>query len=64
MVGTFFRSILFLIFGYTGLSAYRTVLEGMGSIESLIQILIVLALGGAIVWMYYRRAKKRSGAHL
>lgn len=56
-VGSFLRSILFIVLGYVGLSAYQQVIEGIDSIESIIQIAIVLALGGLVAWFYYKRSR-------
>jgi len=56
-IGTLFRSALFIIVGYIGLSAYQDIINGIDSVESISQIIIVGVLGVAITWFYYKRPK-------
>lgn len=57
LIGAFFRSAFFLYLGYSGLEIYRSILEGIDSAQSVMNILIVLLLGGFLAWVYYKRGK-------
>ncbi|MBI4136668.1 VTT domain-containing protein [Candidatus Roizmanbacteria bacterium] len=63
LIGTFigyiFRNMLFLYFGYSGVSAYNHILEGLDTGETIMQVLVVFGLGGFIAWAYYRRRKMK-----
>jgi membrane protein DedA with SNARE-associated domain len=56
-IGTCIRSALFIILGYIGLSAYEGIINGIDSIESIAQIVIVVVLGSVVAWFYYKRSK-------
>lgn len=57
LVGSFIRSSLFLYLGYSGLAIYKSMMEGINSIESLMNIVVVLVLAGFLGWVYYKREK-------
>ncbi|MCC7522790.1 VTT domain-containing protein [Candidatus Uhrbacteria bacterium] len=56
-LGTFVRNLFYLYLGYAGLSQSKQLLDGVSSIENIIQILMVLAVGLLIIWAYWRRGK-------
>ncbi len=53
--GSIIRNLLFLYFGYTGISNYQSILGGLESTESFIQIGIFTLLLIIIGWFYYKR---------
>lgn len=61
LVSTFFgitiRNMIFISFGYFGLESYEYIIEGIENTESIIQIVIFIALGGFIAWAYWQRRK-------
>ncbi len=58
--GNFFRNLVYIYLGYTGISAYQSILSGLDSAESIIQIMIFISLSGFVGWIYYQRHKKNS----
>jgi membrane protein DedA with SNARE-associated domain len=56
-LGTFVRNLFYLYLGYAGLSQSKQLLDGVSSIENIIQILMVLAVGVLIIWAYWKRRK-------
>ena len=56
-LGTTVRNMLFLYVGYVGLSSYEHIVEGLDSVESIVQLLIGIIILGFIVWSYYKRGK-------
>lgn len=56
-LGTCVRNMLYLYVGYVGLSSYEGIIGGLGSGESVIQLIIGIVVFGIIVWMYYKRRK-------
>lgn len=56
-VGNYIRGMIFIFMGYAGLSTFTSMLNGMSSVESLINILIVVALAGVLGYVYYNRQK-------
>ena len=55
--GIFIRNMIFISFGYFGLESYEYIIEGIENTESIIQIVIFIALGGFIAWAYWQRRK-------
>lgn len=53
-IGNYIRSVIFLFIGYEGLT---TLTQGIDSLESVVKILVVLALGGVLAFIYYKRGK-------
>lgn len=53
-IGNFIRALTFLYIGYEGLTALN---EGIDSLESIVKILVVLALGAVFAYVYYKRGK-------
>ena len=62
LVSTFFgnsiRNMIYIYLGFAGVSAYRSVLSGLDSMESLIQVLMFLGLAGFLGWVFYKRRKR------
>ncbi|MGI5827863.1 MAG: DedA family protein [Patescibacteria group bacterium] len=56
-LGTIFRNMFYLYFGYAGLNAYESTLKGLDSAESVVQIVMVVAVAVVLVWLYYKRSK-------
>lgn len=56
-VGTIVRNFFYLYVGFSGVAAYRALVDGLDSIESLIQIAIGAAVAVFIGWMYWRKHK-------
>lgn len=54
-IGSFLRSMIFLIIGYVGFSAYEEIMSGIDSGESIIKILMVVGLIALVGWAYYAR---------
>ncbi len=62
-IGNFFRSLLFIAVGYTGFSAYQSLLDRAGSIESIVQIMLAAGLVFFVGWVYYlRRVREKKEA--
>ncbi|MCL5090699.1 MAG: VTT domain-containing protein [Patescibacteria group bacterium] len=57
LIGSFFRSFVFLYLGYSGLEIYRSLLNGIDSIQSLMNIIIGLVILGVFAFIYYKRGK-------
>lgn len=57
LIGAFIRSSIFLYLGYSGLEIYRSLLEGIDSAQSLMNILIAVVLAGILGFLYYKRGK-------
>ncbi len=55
--GNFIRNMMFLYIGYVGGEAYKDLLNGLNNIESLVQILIGLALVAFVGYIYWKRNK-------
>ncbi len=56
-LGTLIRNLFFLVLGYAGVEAYKSLLGGVDVLETVTKILMVLLVGGVIGWMYWRRWK-------
>lgn len=56
--GTFIRNLLFLYFGYAGVSSYQHVVSGLSDIESIVQLIMFVLVLGFIGYSYYTRYKK------
>jgi membrane protein DedA with SNARE-associated domain len=56
-IGFYFRNILFFYIGYTGISTLKDVTEGVGTAESVVKVLLLIAILALIGWFYYRRQK-------
>lgn len=59
-LGTLVRNLVFLFIGYAGVAAYSNVLQGFDNLESILQVLMLLLIVGAVLWFY----TKRRGGHL
>ena len=56
-VGTIIRNCLFLLLGYTSISSYESIASGLGSIESVVQILLLVILASVMVGIYVHRQR-------
>lgn len=56
--GSIVRNMMFLWLGFYGLASTESIIHGLDKVESVMQIVIVLALGAGIVWMYSKRSSK------
>lgn len=61
LLGNFIRNFIFLYLGYAGLAAYGALMHGLDRVESLIQILLGLALAVFLGWIYWKRKRGNSG---
>ena len=55
--GNMIRNTMFLYLGFVGLESYNGLLEGLDSVESIVQVLIGLALVGLFGFLYMKRRK-------
>lgn len=60
--GNFFRNLIYIYFGYAGISVYQSVLSGLDNMESLIQIFIFTGLAALIGWIYYSRYRQKNSS--
>lgn len=60
LAGNFFRNLAYIYLGYAGVSAYQSVLSGLDSVESVVQILIFLSLTAFVGWIYYKRHQRNN----
>jgi membrane protein DedA with SNARE-associated domain len=56
-VGTVIRNLFYLYLGYAGLTQSKNLLDGVSSIESIVEILMVIGVACLILWGYGRRKK-------
>lgn len=56
-IGSIFRNFFFLYIGYTGLAATESFMEGLDSVETIVQFIFVLALVGGFYYFYRKRKK-------
>jgi len=56
-LGLLVRNMFYLMVGYLGHEAYSNVIEGLDSIESIVQVLMAVALAGLVGWIYIKRKK-------
>lgn len=56
-IGTFIRNLFYLYLGYAGLAQSKALIGGVTSIESFVELGILLAVLGLIVWAYWQRRK-------
>lgn len=57
VIGSFIRSFIFLYLGFSGLEIYHSLLEGIDSVQSMINIGIGLIILAVFVFVYYKRGK-------
>ncbi len=55
LLGNVVRNMIYIYLGFAGVSAYKSILGGFDSIESIVQILMFLGLFGFLSWMFYRK---------
>ncbi len=58
MIGTIFRDIFYLYFGFMGTAYLGTLIEGSSSLESIIQGLALLTIILGLLFVYMKRRKK------
>jgi len=56
-IGSVFRNLFFLYIGFTGLAATESFMEGLDSVETVVQILFVVALVGGFYYFYRKRER-------
>jgi membrane protein DedA with SNARE-associated domain len=56
-LGVYVRNMLYLYLGFAGLSTYQNLLGGLDSLESIMQVLMVGVVIGAVAFAYYKRSK-------
>jgi membrane protein DedA with SNARE-associated domain len=56
-IGSVFRNLFFLYIGFTGLAATESFMEGFESVETIVQIVFVLALVGGFYYFYRKRER-------
>lgn len=56
-VGFYIRNMFFMLLGYTGLAAAGSLMNGLDTAETALQIAIVALGVGVIGWLYMRRRK-------
>lgn len=57
LAGTWFRNLFYLYVGYSGLEILDSWMRGAGRAESLVQILLLAALGALGLWLLWMRRK-------
>lgn len=57
LVGTYLRSLMFLYVGYSGLSFLESMVEGINSAESIMNIVFGAMIVGLLAFIYYKRRK-------
>lgn len=63
-IGFYLRNLTFMLFGYTGLAAAESLMQGLDTTETVLKILMVLAAGILLVWLYWKRKKGTAGQFL
>lgn len=58
VIGTFVRNLLYLYLGYFGASSAENVLNGLDSLESIVQLGLVIIGGTVLAVLFYRRQKQ------
>ncbi len=60
-VATFFgnivRNLVYIYMGYLGVATYHSLLEGLGTAESMVQLVALFLVLLFVGWVYYRRKK-------
>ena len=54
-VGFYIRNFIFMLLGYTGLSATAELMQGIDTAETILKVAIVLAVVCVLGWLYWRR---------
>lgn len=55
LVGFYIRNLCFMLIGYTGLSAMDSLMSGIDTAETVLKLVIVLAVAGVLGWLYWKR---------
>lgn len=56
-IGYIGRNLIYLYIGYVGIESFESIMGGLDSVESIIQLLIGLALVSVVGYMYFKRGK-------
>ena len=59
-LGTIFRNLFYLYFGYTSLGALESLNENLSSLETFGYIIMAAAFGALIMWFYKKRKEENS----
>lgn len=57
-VGFYIRNFFFMILGYTGLAAAESLMSGLNTTETVLQIVIVGGILALLAWLYWKRGKR------
>jgi membrane protein DedA with SNARE-associated domain len=55
LFGTYIRNVLYLLLGYYGLNSLDAINQGLTSMESVMQIVLVLVAGLVLAYLFYKR---------
>ena len=58
-IGLTIRSFIFLLIGYTGFASLESVINGVGSVENLFEMVIALGLICVLGYFYWQRKVKK-----
>ena len=53
--GNIFRNFFYIYVGYSGISALQSMMTGLDSMESVVQIFIFGSLAACVAWIYWKR---------
>lgn len=59
LIGSFIRTALFIFVGYAGLSAYFTLVDRFGAIESFVLVAFAVLALGFLLWLYVQQLRKK-----
>ncbi len=54
-LGSYIRSAMFFLLGYLGADTYQSLLNHVGTVESALTALTVVAIAAFLIWCYWRR---------
>ncbi len=59
-IGSLVRDFIYMYFGYAGISILGDIIHNSESIESLVQMIVLLLIFAGLAFMYYKKRKKGS----
>ena len=59
LVGTLIRDSIYIYFGFAGVELFQSFLDHSATIESVIELVVVVAIGLFLVWAWWHRRKKQ-----
>lgn len=57
-IGTFFRSMIFIIFGYVSIEAFQKVTGHIEKTETIVEIIIAVCIFALMSYLYFKRSKQ------